>query len=267
MKKYVSFFRMKYLNGLQYRAAAYAGVATQFAWGFMELLMFSAFYRADPAAIPMPAQQLSSYIWLQQAFLALFMTWIFDNEIYNSASSGTVAYELCRPLDVYSMWFVRTAAERVSRAVLRCLPILAVAVFLPPPFRMGPPAGVPAFVLFLVSSALALLLVVAFCMLVYISAFYTLSPMGVRMVVMPITDLLTGAIIPLPFFPEPVRGFVQLLPFAYMQNVPLRIYGGGIAGAEAIRDIALQLFWLAALALGGRIWMGRALRRVVAQGG
>ena len=38
--------------GLQYRAAALAGVATQFAWGFMEIMIFRAFYRADPASFP-----------------------------------------------------------------------------------------------------------------------------------------------------------------------------------------------------------------------
>ena len=54
MKKYLSFFRMRFLMGLQYRAAAAAGVVTQFTWGFMELLVFRAFYQADASAFPMP---------------------------------------------------------------------------------------------------------------------------------------------------------------------------------------------------------------------
>ena len=53
MKKYLSFFRMRFLMGLQYRAAAAAGVVTQFTWGFMELLVFRAFYQADASAFPM----------------------------------------------------------------------------------------------------------------------------------------------------------------------------------------------------------------------
>lgn len=52
MKKYLSFFRMRFLMGLQYRAAAAAGVVTQFTWGFMELLVFRAFYQADASAFP-----------------------------------------------------------------------------------------------------------------------------------------------------------------------------------------------------------------------
>ena len=53
MRAYAAVFRMKFTGGLQYRAAALAGLVTQFAWGFMELLAFSAFYRADPTAFPM----------------------------------------------------------------------------------------------------------------------------------------------------------------------------------------------------------------------
>jgi ABC-2 type transport system permease protein len=42
-QKYKSFFRMRFIAGLQYRAAAAAGIATQFAWGIMGLQMYKAF--------------------------------------------------------------------------------------------------------------------------------------------------------------------------------------------------------------------------------
>lgn len=110
MKKYWSFFRMRFLGSLQYRAAAWAGIATQFAWGFMKLLMYRAFYEAGPAAFPMEFSQLATYIWLQQAFLMLFNTWRYDNDIFESITTGGVAYELSRPVPVYSMWFVKCIA-------------------------------------------------------------------------------------------------------------------------------------------------------------
>ena len=64
MKKYVSFFRIRFVNALQYRAAALAGMVTQFFWGGMLLLMFAAFYHSAPENFPMGFQELSSYIWL-----------------------------------------------------------------------------------------------------------------------------------------------------------------------------------------------------------
>ena len=91
MNKYLSFFRLRFVNSLQYRSAAFAGIATQFFWGLMELLLFSAFYRAgDTAALPMRFDQLASYIWLQQAFLALFMNWYWDEDILSAITEGSI---------------------------------------------------------------------------------------------------------------------------------------------------------------------------------
>lgn len=178
----------------------------------------------------MEFSQLAAYVWLQQAFLALFMLWFFENEIFDGILSGTIAYELARPTDLYAMWFTRSAANRLSRAVLRCMPILAVAVFLPEPFRLTAPADTAAFGWFALTLVLGLLTVVAFSMLVYLSAFYTLSSQGIRLVVSTVGDLLMGGLIPLPFMPEGVQKVLELTPFAAMQNLPLRAYTGQLAG-------------------------------------
>ncbi len=267
MKKYLAIFRIRFTNSLQYRAAALAGMATQFAWGFMEILAFSAFYKANPAAFPMEFSQTVSYIWLQQAFLALFMVWFFETEIFSAITSGGIAYELARPVDLYGRWFCQSAANRLSKAVLRCLPILIVAFVVPEPFRMSLPENSIHFFLFLVSATLSLCVVVSFSMLVYISTFYTLSPMGVRIISAVLADFLAGAIIPLPFFTQPYRAIAEALPFAAMQNMPLRIYNGNIAGANALWGIGLQIFWLVVLVLVGRLMMKNSLRKVVVQGG
>ena len=92
MKKYLSFFRLRFTMGLQYRAAALAGIVTQFTWGFMEVMMFRAFYRADASAFPMSFSATASYVWLQQAFLAFFMVWMMENEIFDSIINGNIAY-------------------------------------------------------------------------------------------------------------------------------------------------------------------------------
>ena len=122
MKKYLAFFRLRFSMGLQYRAAALAGMATQFVWGAMEILMFRAFYLADKNAFPMTFHATASYVWMQQAFLALFMVWMMENDIFDAITDGNIAYELCRPVDIYPMWFARSLASRFSRAVLRCMP-------------------------------------------------------------------------------------------------------------------------------------------------
>ena len=267
MRKYLSFFRIRFSMGLQYRAAAAAGIVTQFVWGGMEVLVFRAFYRADPGAFPMTLQATCSYIWLQQAFLALFRAWLMENEIFDCIKNGNVSYEMCRPMDIYTMWFTRSAANRISKAVLRCMPILLAAGFLPAPYGMTLPVSPKAAVLFLTGMLLGFLVVVAFCMLVYVVTFFTISPDGVRMVAVSAVELLAGSIIPLPFFPDSVRTVLELLPFASMQNVPLRIYSGDLAGEAAVSALALQVFWLAVLVLLGKLLMRRAEKKITVQGG
>ncbi len=267
MRKYISFFRMRFINGLQYRAAAFAGIATQFAWGLMEILMFRAFYEGNPDVFPMEFSQLSSYIWLQQSFLALFMLWFFEVDIFFAITSGNVAYELVRPMNLYHMWFTKNLSSRLSKAVLRCMPILLVAVFLPPPYNISLPSGVSAFIWFAVSMVLGFLVVVAFCMLVYIATFFTLSPIGVRIMAVTMMEFLSGDVIPIPFFPDNIRFVFELLPFASMQNMPLRIYSGNIAGRDIFIGIGLQVFWLFAMVAAGKLLMNRALKKVIIQGG
>ncbi len=267
MKKYLSFFRLRFTMGLQYRAAAFAGIVTQFAWGFMEIMVFRAFYHADAAAFPMSFSATASYLWLQQAFLAFFAAWMMENEIFDSIVNGNIAYELCRPINIYNMWYSRSIANRLSRAVLRCFPILIVAAFLPQPYGIETPASLLHFILFLITLALGLAVTVSFCMMIYMLTFFTISPQGLRMVFTSTVEFFAGAVIPLPFFPEKIQKILELLPFASMQNVALRIYSGSMGNSEMQKAILLQVFWLIAVTIAGKLLCRLAEKRITVQGG
>lgn len=267
MKKYFSFFRVRFVNELQYRSAALAGISTQFFWGMMEVLLYKAFLEADPTAFPMDFSALANYIWLQQAFLAVFAPWRWEQGLYNAVIDGSIAYDLCRPAGIYEMWFVRATAGRCAAAALRCGPILLIAVFVPKPYGLTLPPDPAAFFWFVVTMLLALGAVVALTMVVYMSAFFTSSPQGVRMIFVSLADLCTGAVIPLPFLPDGLRRLFEIQPFASVQNVPLRVYSGNLCGAAMLRAVCLQVFWVIVL-----IWLGkrleqRGLKKVVLAGG
>jgi len=267
VKKYLSFFRLRFVMGLQYRGAAAAGIVTQFFWGFMEILMFHAFYEADPSAYPMTLEATSDYVWLQQAFLAFFGAWIFETEIFDVILNGNIAYELCRPIRIYDMWFARSVANRLSKGLLRCMPILVVAVFLPETYGIGAPASALHFALFLVTLALGLLVMAAMGMVLYALTLFTTSSQGLKFLYISLVEFFAGQVIPLPFFPKRLQAVMEFLPFASMANVPLRIYSGNLEGAGLARAIALQIFWLFLLVLTGRILCGRGEKRAVLQGG
>lgn len=267
LKKYIAFFRLRLTMSLQYRAAALAGVATQFAWGFLLILAFHAFYRSNPEAFPMTMDATVSYIWMQQAFLSFYMLWLTDREILDSIQNGGIAYELCRPIDLYAMWSLRNFATRLSRGLLRCVPILAVAFFLPEGYRLALPTDAPTFLLFLFSTALGVTVAVGITVLAYIITLLTLQPQGIRLILVTASDFLSGGLIPLPFFPDGIREFCEALPFAAVQNVPLRVYSGDLAGRSAALAVGLQVFWAAVLILLGYVLMQKSQKRVIVQGG
>lgn len=253
--------------GLQYRAAALAGMATQFFWGAMEILMFRAFYRADPLAFPMTLEATCAYVWLQQAFLSLFNAWVLENEIFDSIVNGNIAYELCRPINIYNMWFSKNLATRLSMALLRCMPVLLLAVALPAPYGLMAPSGPAALFLFFLSMLLGVGVTVAFCMLIYMACFFTISPVGLRMVSVSVVEFFSGAIIPLPFLPDGIREIFELLPFASMQNAPFRIYSGNLQGNDMLRALSLQAFWLCMLIFTGKLLDSLAMKKITVQGG
>ena len=266
IKKYLSIFRIRFIYAVQYRVVVFSLLFTGFLWGLMLVLAYAAFYRADPDAFPMTLSQTISYMWLQQAFLILFSVVFADDETESSIENGSITYELVRPVDLYARWYIRACAGRAAFTVFR-LPLLIVVFFLPAPYNMAPPPDVFQFAVFLPSAVLALCVTAAFTMLMYVSLFYTTSYGGVRVMLIAATAFFTGAVIPFPFLPVPVRTVLELLPFAAMQNMPLRIYSGNIAGADALRGVAFQLIWLVVLITVGKIAMDRALHKVIVQGG
>ncbi|MBD2872731.1 ABC transporter permease [Paenibacillus arenilitoris] len=267
MKAYISVFKLRLYNGMQYRAAALAGIATQFFWGFIIIMVYEAFYSQGGIEAPISLSELISYVWLQQAFLALIILWFRDNELFQLITTGNIAYELCRPSGIYGLWFAKLLAQRLASALLRCMPIIAVALLLPEPYRLLPPPDPATFLLFATTLLLGLFIMVALSMLMYISVFVTLSPSGSMLVFAVLGEFLAGMVIPIPLMPGWLQSIVDLLPFRYSADFPFRVYSGHIPKDEAWIGIGIQCAWLAALIGIGKLAMGKALRRVVVQGG
>lgn len=267
MNPYRAYFQLSMKNELQYRVAAYAGVATQFFWGFVYLMIFHAFYQHTDHNLSMTFDQLTDYIWLQQAFLAFIMTWYRDPELFKLITSGNLAYELCRPISLYHFWFAKLTAKRLSAGLLRCFPILIVALFLPEPYRLALPANLSSSILFFIALALGLLIMVSLSMFVYLTTMKTLSPTGALLIFSIGGDFMSGTLLPLPLMPDQLRTVLEYLPFRYTADFAFRVYSGHIAPSSAIVGIVAQVFWLGILTTIGRVWMSRALKSVTVQGG
>ena len=119
----------------------------------------------------MTLQATSSYIWIQQAFLVLFMGWNMEAELFD-AIRDAISLMSCAVLWASIICGLREAWLTASPVQLRCLPILLAAAFIPAPYGLAAPPDLQAFLLFLLTLFLGLFNVAAFCMLIYMLSFF-----------------------------------------------------------------------------------------------
>ncbi|MDB5085310.1 MAG: putative transporter permease protein [Bacilli bacterium] len=267
MNAYTSVLKLRFINGLQYRASALAGTATQLFFGFIFIMIYVAFYSQSTGQPSISLKDLVAYVWLQQVFLSIVALWFRDNEIFQLITSGNIAYELCRPCRIYPFWYAKLIAQRVSNAVLRCFPILAVSFLFPQPYRMSLPPSPAALILFLLTLVLGLMVIVAISMLIYISVFWTMSPTGSSLMISVAGEFFAGMILPVPLMPLWLQKIAYVLPFRWTTDFPFRVYSGQIPTAQALWGVLVQLLWFAVLLGVGKWSLSRALRQVVVQGG
>ena len=119
--------------------ASVTALTTQLIWGLMECLAYKAIAEASGDNLPMNYSSIVTYIWLKEALFVLFNTWAADNDLFAMIANGDIAYELCRPVSIYSMWFSRTVGARIAGAIMRCIPILLCAFLMPKAYfwRLG----------------------------------------------------------------------------------------------------------------------------------
>jgi ABC-2 type transport system permease protein len=263
VKAYLSFFRARFRALLQYRGAAIGGMVTQFFFGLVIMMVYQAFYSGADASQPLSLRQVISYVWLGQAFLGM-LPWNVEGEQRAMIRSGAVAYELLRPVRLYSLWFARSVAWRTAPTLLRCIPILAFAyafcgLMLPP--------SLAAAAAWAAAMAGAVILSAAMTTLVTVSLIWTVTGDGVAQLIFAMSILLSGMNIPLPLFPGWIRPVVEALPFRGLVDTPYRLYVGYAEPREAFGLILNQLGWAAAIVGAGVLLLRRGLRRLSVLGG
>lgn len=263
---YLTYFRSELLTKLQYRTAAYAGIATQFFWGLIYALVYTAFY-SHASIDSINLNELMSYVWLNQAFIMIVYLSIKDPEINDAITTGTVGYELCRPYNLYIWWYIKLLSKRFAATLLRCLPIIFVAFILPHPYNLSLPSSLLSFILFIVALLLGSLVAVSINMIVQIITFYTYQDKGISSIVYSIGGLLSGFIIPLPLMPDILLKITNYLPFRYIGDLSFRIYSGNIDINTGLKCIVMQIVWILILVIIGQVLLSFSLKKVSIQGG
>lgn len=267
MKSYLSYFKLRFLTGLQYRGSAIAGFLTQIFFGLVFIMVYLAFFESGDDNSPMTLGQTINYLWLNQVLFALVYMWYKDKDIFSIIKNGNISYELCRPLKLYWMWYFKIISQRLAAVFLRCIPALIVALLLPYPYGLGFPSDFLTFIVFLLTLIISTLLMTSIVTFYHVLAMFTLDDKGVTAIVLSVADILSGVVVPIPFFPKFLQVISSYLPFQYVSDLPFRIYTSHIPLNEAWMGIIIQIIWTIILIGIGVFLSKKALKKAVIQGG
>lgn len=267
MRPYLSIFKLRFITNLQYRTAALAGLCTQIFFGLVFIMVYLAFYESGTSDGSMELSQLVTYIWLQQGFYALIYLYYKDKEVINMIKSGDVAYELCRPQNIYFKWYARIYASKLADVLLRFMPLLTFAFLIPSPIKLSLPYSYLSLTLFVIALIMSSFLVTAVITLYHVLTFYTLESDGVMGMFVTVSEVFSGAIVPLPFFPAFLKKVADILPFHYIADFPFRVYSGNIPSNECYTLLLQESIWIIVIITIGYLLTKNAIKKIIVQGG
>ena len=265
-----SLFRVKMAEGLQYRLSAISGLCIGVFWALIECVIYTVFFKHSNGAgmnsSAMSLDQTISYVWLAQALWVLQYMGI-DDDILSKINSGDVGIELCRPMGLYELWFVKSASGKLATGWIRGLLTIVVGCLMPVGFRLGLPSSLAGFLLFVVSAVLAFLLCSAYGMVVNAVRLNITWGNGPTYMMMLFSGVLSGTCLPLRLWPDALQTILRFQPFAGATDIPVQLYIGTLSPGEALPGIGLQIAWILIWIAVGRAIMRKRLKGLIIQGG
>jgi ABC-2 type transport system permease protein len=260
---YYEFARVAFLKILAYRLRYFTGIVTYFLNVSVYYFIWSAIYSSSGTVAGYDLPQMITYVavgWITRSFYFNNV----DREMATEVLEGKISQNLIKPVDTQLMYLSQTVGESCFRALMFTLPITLVLVFVYP---IHAPASLPAGLLFVLSSVLALLILTLINFLVGTMALHIYSILGVIRAKYFIVEFFSGLLIPLSFFPKTLQRLMYFLPFPYISFTPLQIYLGKDEGLAAWRSLGLQMLWVVLLYWFGRAAWKLGTRRLSIQGG
>jgi ABC-2 type transport system permease protein len=263
VRVYHEFGRVGFVNALAYRLRYFTGIVTYFIYVSVYYFIWKAIYEHSSSIEGFDFSHLLTYVAVGWIIRSFYFNNI-DQEIAYQVMEGRLAMDLVKPVNLQLMYVARAAGESVFRLGMLTVPT-AVVLFLVFPLRRA--ATVQHGMAFLASVALSFLIVAALNFAVGTFALRLQSILGLLRAKFFLLELFSGLLLPISFFPQAFQRIFSVLPFEYISYVPLLIYLGKLKGADTLRALLLQMFWVAVLlALGDGMWRWSS-RKITIQGG
>lgn len=265
VRQCLALVRGSLMESLTFRASAITRVIANFVYLIIIYFLWRAIYDSSPTDVVngMTFYDTLVYLVLASAMfnvLDAFIVW----DIGRSYQSGELVEYLVKPISYQRYLFFATIGGSIMLFVTTFLPTFFIVYFV----THGSFAIGINIIFFLVSMVFAF--VINFCVdfLVGTICLYTQSIWGVNIMKEVVVSLLSGATIPLAFFPEVMRNVVNVLPFQAIYNTPLQILTGrDLRLQDYFGGLGVQLFWVLVLFGLGKLFWNHSMKNLTVNGG
>ncbi len=178
---------------------------------------------------------------------------------------GTIKKFLIQPVDFLGYLFWHRVAHKLVYYIVAIGPFVLV-FFLCRGYFPGWPDG-PTVAAFLISLPAAFLIGFLIESMIGLISFWFLEVSSLIFVYMMLNYFLSGHMIPLDWFPEPLNQIVLYLPFKYLAYFPASVMLGRYSHAELIVELTAAAGWIVILLAANRFMFARGVRHYGAFGG
>lgn len=263
MKSYLATTRGSIISMVIYRMNFFFMLLGNLLYMTIVYFLWKSIYRGAATIHGMTFNQAFIYLALAgsiYSFLFSGADWQISNKIIN----GGISIDLLKPLDFQMLMLARTSGYSLFNFIVVTIPSVAI-IFLV--FGAEMHWGIGLF-FFPLGIALAFLINFAIDFAVGLSAFYTESLWEISITKAVIISLLSGALVPLQFFPQAVQHILQFLPFQAIYNLPLIMATSpNFSLVYYVQILAIQAFWVFLLFAICRLFYSRALKILTISGG
>ena len=264
IRRYMGFTRCAVSRKLAYRAGLYTSILSASISLIVSLFLWSVLFRGQSVIGGYGFREMITYLAVVFVCNATLGN-TTERNISNRVLDGSIASDLIKPLKFLDMClfeamggaFVDFLVAALSGAVI----ILLVGGGLPGG------AGLVSALLFAVSFIMAFSLKFYISFIAGLTCFYTSNGYGVLYLRQTITDIFSGAMLPLTFYPVWFQGVAGVLPFQAAVYTPVQIFLGRLTGIDALWALVFQFFWIIATMLFGTFFFTRAVRKITVHGG
>lgn len=265
LKKYLTFTRAGMMESLQFRLAAAVMFIGNLLYLIVVYFLWQAIYASAGTDVVNGMTFTDTLIYLVLAtalfgFMEMYTVW----EMGRSIQSGKIVLDLLKPMEYRRYLFWTFSGTFVTQFLFTFLPTFIIVGIVT---HGAIPLGIN-LLYFVISVILAVLINYSIDFFVGTICLFTESIWGINIMKQVIVLLLSGATIPIAFFPEQLKTIVYYLPFQSIYNAPLTLLLNGDPKLETVFTIlGTQFIWCIVMMILSKLFWKVSLRQITVNGG